>query len=116
MPSPGFQKFCVTPPTDHPRKAAAGCDDSSVQGWGGEAGGAPAGWTAVGGEGAAPARFEGGGVAAEAEAAEAVAGEGEGEEAVVPAEDYEEAKGFAGAKEGWVFKLGPNGLGYYRDR
>ena len=36
-------------------------------------------------------------------------------EAEVPEEDFEAATSFVGAKEGWCFKTGPLGLGYYRD-
>ena len=34
----------------------------------------------------------------------------------VAAEDYAAAEAFEGAREGWVFKAGANGVGYYRDR
>ena len=36
-------------------------------------------------------------------------------EVPVDAEDFEEASSFGGARAGWVYKRGPNGLGYYRD-
>ena len=37
-------------------------------------------------------------------------------ETAVPAEDFEAAESFAGAKPGWVYKGGPNGVGYYKDK
>ena len=36
-------------------------------------------------------------------------------EVPVDAEDFDEAATFSGARAGWVYKRGPNGLGYYRD-
>eukprot|EP01043_Picozoa_sp_COSAG02_P059915 COSAG02_NODE_7724_length_2874_cov_2.534414_2_plen_467_part_00 len=36
-------------------------------------------------------------------------------EVPVDAEDFDEAPEFGGARAGWVYKRGPNGLGYYRD-
>ena len=36
-------------------------------------------------------------------------------EVPVAAEDFDEAASFSGARAGWVYKKGANGLGYYRD-
>jgi tetratricopeptide (TPR) repeat protein len=36
-------------------------------------------------------------------------------EVAVSDEDFEEAPSFGGAREGWYYKMGANGLGYYRD-
>ena len=75
---------------DHPHEFAKGCDDnvlpSSAEGTDGG-----------GREGEA-------GQTAQADVANKV-----------PPEDYEEASEFGGKKDGWCFKLGSRGLGYYRD-
>ena len=36
-------------------------------------------------------------------------------EVPVSAEDFSASESFDGAREGWLFKSGPNGTGYYRD-
>lgn len=53
--------------------------------------------------------------AAEAEAAEKEDGGEVKEETGVKREFFEAASKFEGARPGWAFKMGPRGLGYYRD-
>ena len=36
-------------------------------------------------------------------------------EAPVCAEDFDAVEAFGGARDGWHFKSGPNGVGYYKD-
>jgi hypothetical protein len=36
-------------------------------------------------------------------------------ETAVSGGDFEEVASFGGAREGWYYKMGANGLGYYRD-
>jgi len=53
--------------------------------------------------------------AAEAEAADRDEGEGVKEEGAEGRMFFEPASSFQGARPGFVFKMGPRGLGYYRD-
>ncbi|CAM9344650.1 unnamed protein product [Phaeothamnion confervicola] len=111
--------------TDHPTRFAKGCEDEDVTTHTDAV--AAAGTAAAGGDGASwaaaaaavpavpdAAAAAAAGVAVEAATAAAAtdgappAGQ-KGEE-----EEFETAEAFAGAREGWSFKLGTRGLGYYR--